>query len=201
MNRGEATRAAILDHAIRLASQIGLEGLSIGRLAHDLHLSKSGLFAHFQSKQALQVRVLEAAAAKFVESVVKPALAARRGEPRLRALFERWLGWAKAGSMPGGCLFVAAAAELDDQPGIVRDRLVALQRDWLDVIARVARTAVTERHFRSNADPEQFAHDLYSVMLGYHHASRLLKDPRAEARAHAAFESLLAGSRSHRKIA
>jgi len=201
MSRGEATRAAILDHATRLASQIGLEGLSIGRLANDLRLSKSGLFAHFQSKQALQVQVLEAAAAKFVERVVKPALAARRGEPRLRALFERWLGWAKAGFMPGGCLFVAAAAELDDRPGIVRDRLVALQSDWLNVIARVARTAVTERHFRANADLEQFAHDLYSVMLGYHHASRLLKDSRAEARAHVAFESLLAGARSHRKTA
>jgi AcrR family transcriptional regulator len=199
--KGEATRAAILAHATRLASRLGLGGLSIGRLASDLKLSKSGLFAHFRSKEALQIQVLETAAAQFVETVVKPALAASRGEPRLRALFARWLSWAKSQKMPGGCLFVAAAAELDDRPGKLHDQLVARQKDFLDLIANVVRSGVADRRFRPEADPEQFAHDLYGVMLGYHHASRLMKDPRAEERAETAFESLLTAARARRKTA
>src|SRR3954470_4749744 len=121
MRKGEATRQAILDHAAAQASRIGLRGLSIGQLAEELALSKSGLFAHFQSKEALQVQVLEHAAANFVDRVVRPALAAPRGIPRLRALFEGWLAWGD--SQASGCIFVAAAAELDDQPGPARDRL------------------------------------------------------------------------------
>jgi AcrR family transcriptional regulator len=201
LTKGEQTRRTILDHASRLASRVGLEGLSIGRLANDLDLSKSGLFAHFRSKEVLCVQVLEAAAARFVDEVIKPALATPRGEPRMRALFEGWLSWAKSNSMPGGCLFVAASVELDDRPGPVRDRLVALQRDWLEVIANVARSGKTEKHFRADLDPEQLAHDLYSVMLGYHHASRLLADPRAGERAHAGFESILSAARRRGKAA
>jgi AcrR family transcriptional regulator len=199
--KGEATRLAILDHAVRFASQVGLSGISIGRLAGDLGLSKSGLFAHFQSKEALQIQVLEAAADRFVREVIRPALAAPRGEPRLTALFERWLTWAKSQKMPGGCLFVAAAVELDDRPGPVRDKLVKLQREWLGVMANVVKTGIAEREFRADIDPEQFAHDLYAVMLGYHHASRLLKDPRATERAHAAFEGLVASARRGHKSA
>lgn len=201
MGKGETTRAAILERGARLASQLGLGGLTIGRLARDLGLSKSGLFAHFQSKESLQIQVLEAAAGRFVETVVRPALASPRGEPRLRALFGRWLRWSKSGALPGGCLFVAAAVELDDRPGPVRDRLVALQRDWLQVIATVAGTGISERQFRGDLDPEQLAHEIYGVMLGYHHASRLLREPRAEVRAHAAFESLLLRARRARKTA
>ena len=201
MRKGEATRTVILDRGVRLATQIGLEGLSIGRLATDLGLSKSGLFAHFRSKEALQIQVLDAAAERFVEEVVKPAVREPRGEPRVAALFEHWLGWAKSNSGLGGCLFVAAAAELDDRPGPVRDRLVELQKGWLDTIGIVYRTGVDERHFRADADPGQFAHDLYSLMLGYHHAWRLMRDPRAEERARAAFERLLASVRTHRRTA
>lgn len=201
MSKGRETRTAILAHATKLASRVGLSGLSIGRLATDLELSKSGLFAHFRSKEALQVQVLETAAAQFVEAVVKPALATPRGEPRLRALFTLWLERAKSQKMPGGCLFVAAAAELDDRPGPLRDTLVALQRDFLDLMANVVRSGIADRKFRSDADPDQFAHDLYAVMLGYHHASRLMKDPRAEERALCAFESLLSGVRARRKTA
>src|SRR6266545_1500038 len=201
MRKGEATRAAILDRGVELATQIGLEGLTIGRLAADLGLSKSGLFAHFRSKEALQIQVLDAAAERFVEEVVRAAVRHPRGEPRLAALFDRWLDWAKSNSGPGGCLFVAAAAELDDQPGPVRDRLVTLQKGWLEIIAIVYRTGVTERHFREDLDPDQFAHDLYSVMLGFHHASRLLLDPRAEDRAQAAFERLLESVRRRRRTA
>ena len=196
MAKGDNTRTAILDRGVRLATQVGLEGLTIGRLATELHLSKSGLFAHFRSKEALQIQVLDAAAERFVDEVVKPAVREPRGEPRVRALFDRWLGWARSNSGPGGCLFVAAAAELDDRPGPVRDRLVALQKGWLEMIAIVFRTGVTEGVFRTDLDPEEFAHDLYAVMLGFHHAKRLLKDPRAEARAQAAFGRLLAVARA-----
>jgi AcrR family transcriptional regulator len=201
MRKGEATRAAILEHGVELATETGLDGLTIGRLATDLGLSKSGLFAHFKSKEALQIQVLDAAAERFVEEVVRPAVKQPRGEPRLAALFEQWLAWTKSNSGPGGCVFVAAAAELDDRPGPVRDRLVALQKGWLDVIATVYRTGVEERHFRSDFDAEQFAYDLYSVMLGFHHAARLLRDPRADARANAAFERLLSTVRRNRRTA
>ncbi|HXM79056.1 MAG TPA: TetR/AcrR family transcriptional regulator [Thermoanaerobaculia bacterium] len=199
MGKGGATKDAILDRAVRLASQVGLSGLSIGRLAEDLHMSKSGLFAHFEAKETLQVEVLERAAQLFVEAVVRPALAQPRGEPRLRALFEHWLCWTKTARLPGGCLFVAAAAELDDRRGPVRDRLVSLQREWLELIANVARTGIPLGHFRDDLDAQQCAHDLYSVMLGYHHAKRLLRDPRAEDRARAGFESLLAAARRRRR--
>jgi AcrR family transcriptional regulator len=201
MRKGEATRAAILEHGVELATETGLDGLTIGRLATDLGLSKSGLFAHFKSKEALQIQVLDAAAERFVEEVVRPAVKQPRGEPRLAALFEQWLAWTKSNSGPGGCVFVAAAAERDDRPGPVRDRLVALQKGWLEVIATVYRTGVEERHFRSDVDVEQFAYELYSVMLGFHHAERLLRDPRADARANAAFERLLSTVRRNRRTA
>jgi len=190
-SKGADTRHAVLERAVALASRVGLGGLTIGTLAEDLQLSKSGLFGHFRSKEALQIQVLDHAASRFVEAVVRPALAQPRGEPRLRSLFHRWLDWARSSPMPGGCLFVAAATELDDQAGPVRDRLEQLQRDWLGVIATSYRKGIEEGHFSKDADPDQFAHDLYGVMLAYHHAHRLLRDPKAEARARHAFQALL----------
>ena len=196
MGKGEATREAILDHAVDLARRVGLEGLTIGRLADDLELSKSGLFAHFKSKEALQIQVLDAAAARFVETVVRPALEVRRGETRLRALFERWLAWEQR---PGGCVFVQAAVDLDDRDGPARDRLVQLQRDWLEAIATTARGAVREGEFRASLDAEQLAHDLNGVILAYHHAARLLRDTAAEKRARASFEALIRAARKTRR--
>ena len=201
MRKGDATRAAILERGVRLATQAGLEGLSIGRLATELGLSKSGLFAHFRSKEALQIQVLDASAERFVQEVVRPALREPRGERRLRAIFERWLAWTQTNSGPGGCLFVAAASELDDRPGAVRERLVALQKGWLEILATVYRTGVEEQQFRRDLEPDQFAYDLYSVMLGFHHAARLLRDPKADARANAAFERLIASVRRQRRSA
>jgi AcrR family transcriptional regulator len=191
--KGLLTRQAVLERAVALASRVGLGGLTIGTLAEELELSKSGLFGHFRSKEALQIQVLEHAAATFVESVVRPALAQPRGM-RLRGLFERWLDWSRSSPMPGGCLFVAAATELDDQPGPVRDRLQQLQRDWLGVIATSFRKGIEEGHFRADADADQFAHDVYGAMLAYHHAHRLLRDPKAEARARHAFEALVSAA-------
>jgi AcrR family transcriptional regulator len=195
MGKGEITRQAILDKATAVASQAGLDGLTIGKLADELALSKSGLFAHFGSKESLQVAVLENAAARFVDIVVKPALRAPRGEARLRALFENWSLWPKKSRLPGGCVFVAAGVELDDQPGPARDCLVRQQRDFLNLIATTVKGAIAERQFRQDLDAEQFAHDFYAVMLGYHHAFRLLRDPRAEKRATRAFEALVDAAR------
>lgn len=198
MGKGDERRQLILERAAQTASRLGLEGLTIGRLASDLGLSKSGLFAHFQSKEALQVQTLRHAAELFVDRVVRPALKAPRGERRLRALFERWLTWAEADVLKGGCLFVAAATELDDQDGPVRDELVRQQRDWLELIANVARTGIAEGDFRPGLDGEQLAYELYGVMLAYHHARRLLRDPRAPQRARDAFDTLVEAARSPR---
>ena len=193
---GDETRLAVLDHAFSLASQVGLGGLTIGRLADDLKISKSGLFGHFQSKEALQVQVLRHAADKFVGAVLRPALKAPRGEARVRQLFERWLEWPQVVPQPGGCIFVAAATELDDKPGPARDVLVELQRDWLEVLANAARTAVAVGDFHRSADPEQFAQDLYGIMLACHHARRLLRDPKAVERSRVAFEGVLGAARA-----
>jgi AcrR family transcriptional regulator len=196
MGKGEITRQQILDHAVGLASKVGLSGITIGSLAEDLNLSKSGLYAHFQSKEALQLKTLEAGAEKFIDAVVRPALKAPRGEPRLWALFENWCRWPDQCSLQGGCLFVQVAAEFDDFAGPVKDRLVSLQKDWLDVLVNAARIAISEGHFRADADAEQFAYELYGIMLMFHHSARLLGDPKAEQRARTAFESLLKSCRA-----
>lgn len=197
VRKGELTKQAILERAIGLATEVGLEGVTIGRLAEDLDLSKSGLFAHFGSKEALQVQTLEFAAERFLDLVVRPALGAPRGEPRVKALFENSLRWPKLFPQPGGCIFIAATFELDDQPGPARDRLVKLQRDFLDVIAGAVRIATAEGHFRKDVDPDQFAFDLYGIILMTHMSTRLLREPRvAVERARSAFEALLTAGRT-----
>lgn len=193
MSKGERTRTTILDHATGLASQVGLTGLTIGVLADDLRLSKSGLFAHFQSKESLQIEVLNHAARRFSDSVVRPALHEPRGVPRMRALLERWLAWERDVALPGGCVFVAATAELDDRPGPVRDRLVELQREWINVLATSFGKGIEAGAFRAGADPEQFAQDMYGIMLALHFHRRLMRDAGAEARARRAFDTLLEG--------
>jgi AcrR family transcriptional regulator len=195
MRKGEATRERILESALELASTEGLTGLSIGRLADRNRMSKSGLFAHFRSKEGLQLDVLELAVARFRESVFTPALRADRGEPRLRALFMHWLEWVDQQTLPGGCLLTAAAVELDDQPGAARDTLVDAQRQWAETLARAVRIAIEERHFRADVDPPLFAFQLHSIVLGYHHARRLVRDQHAGRRAREAFEALVASAR------
>jgi AcrR family transcriptional regulator len=188
MGKGDQTRQAVLDQAVDVARRVGLSGLTIGTLAEQTQLSKSGLFGHFRSKEALQLQVLEHARARFEELVARPAIRAPRGEPRVRALFDGWLAW---DAVPGGCPFVAAAAEFDDRPGPVRDRLVRDHRDLSDMIATVFRTGIAEGHFRADADPEQFAQDFTGIQLACHQTARLLGDDRAETRARRAFEQLL----------
>jgi len=196
MGKGAETRERILDQAVRLASRDGLEGLTIGTLSAELGLSKSGLFSHFGSKDELQLQVLQAAVERFEVEVIRPALAAPRGEPRIRALFERWLTWVNALDSPGGCVLIAASVELDDRPGPQRDFLVHSHRARVAALAKAARIAVEAGHFRANFDPEQFAFDFYAITLGYHDSNRLLRDPRAEERARNLFERLLASCRA-----
>jgi AcrR family transcriptional regulator len=193
VSKGEQTRHAILSRAFELATVGGITGLSIGRLAEATGLSKSGLFAHFGSKEALEVAVVEEASRQFVHEVMVPALRQPRGEPRLRALFQNWLSW---GERPGGCFFVAASAELDDRPGPQRDALVRASKDWIDELAKAARIAVSEGHFRSDLDADQFAFEVYSIMLGAHLFTRFLRDPKARTRTIDAFERLVAAARS-----
>ncbi len=193
MAKGEETRQTILAHAFEVAKTSGLAGLTIGRLAEHTGLSKSGLFAHFGSKEALEVAVVEEAARQFVAEVMTPALGKPRGEPRIREMFARWMAW---GDRPGGCFFVGASAELDDRPGPPRDALVQASKDWLDALATAARIAIREGHFRADLDSEQFAFELYAIMLGAHHHKRFLRDAEGGRRANSAFEQLIAASRS-----
>lgn len=191
MSKGEQTKSAIVAQSLDLASVVGLNGLSIGALADHTGMSKSGLFAHFGSKEALQIAVLDAAEERFVETVVRPAFRAPRGIARVRALFDHGLQWDKHWAGRGGCIFNASVAEFDDQPGPVRDRLVESQRKWRDTIMGAAQAAVKTGEFRADLDCEQFAHEWTGINLAYGHASRLMHDPKAEARARAAFERLL----------
>jgi AcrR family transcriptional regulator len=195
MSKGEETRAVILDEALGLASRVGFDGLTIGGLAEQTGMSKSGLFAHFRSKEQLQLQTLAHARRRFIDTTVRPTLSAPRGEPRVRELFDRWLAWATQ-ALPGGCIFAAGSIEFDDQPGPMRDALVADERDWLDTIATVAETAISEGHFHPATDPRQIAFEVHGVMLGYHHAARLLRDPDAATRAHRAFEGILDRART-----
>ncbi len=195
MAKGEETRERILQHALAIASEVGFEGLSIGELAKAADMSKSGLFAHFDSKEDLQLQALAAARRSFLETVISPALREPRGEPRIRRLFELWLIWEEGRVTPGGCPFIVASYEYDDRPGPVRDAVVSAQRDWVDTVATAAQIAVDEGHFRADLDTGQFAFEMYGIFLAFHLFHRLLGDPDAERRARSAFERLTEASR------
>ena len=196
MSKGQETKAAILDEALAAASRVGFTGLSIGHLAEQTGMSKSGLFAHFQSKEQLQLQTLAHAKQRFIDTTVRPALSVPRGEKRVRELFERWLVW-ETEVLPGGCIFVTGSIEFDDQPGPMHDALVADQRDWLDTIATVVDAAVTEGDFHADVDPRQVAFELQALTLGFHHFARLLGDERAVDHVRAAFEAILERARAH----
>jgi AcrR family transcriptional regulator len=191
MTKGTDTRAAILDEAANLASINGLNGLTIGTLATHTGMSKSGLFRHFGSKEELQVATLRAGVDRFTETVIRPALQAPRGQRRIRALFDRWLEWGTSQGFAGGCIFIPASFELDDQPGAARDYLVQTQQSWLDLLATTARKAVDTSDFRADLNVTQFAHEFNTILLGFNQAHRLLRDPKAAERALLQFERLI----------
>jgi len=189
MSKGDATRQAVIDQAVEIAGRLGVAGLTIGTLATATGMSKSGLYAHFRSKEALQLAVLASAREHFVDQVIRPALAAPRGEERVRTLFERWLATSTSGA--AGCLFVSAATEFDDQPGPVRDQLVRDHWDLVESLEQMCRSGSKDGAFRDDVSPEQFSHDLHGLMLAHFHACRLLHDPAAETYTRHTFERLL----------
>lgn len=190
MSKGDDTRGHILSRALDLASKVGLVGLTIGALAKQVKMSKSGLYAHFDSKEELQLQVLDVAAEHFVDVVLRRAFKEARGLPRVRALFRSWLDW-ETEELSGGCPFFTAATEYDDRPGPVRDKLVTQQQEVLETIARSASFAVQEEHFRADLDVDQFAFEFWAILQAYHHFARLLRREDARARADQAFHSLI----------
>lgn len=186
VRKGEATRSTVLGEALSQASVVGLRGVTIGTLATKAGLSKSGLFAHFKSKEALQLAILEEAITRFVAIVIAPSLREPRGRPRVAALLQSWKRWATSEFMPGGCVFVSAIVEIDDLEPAVRARLVEAQLDWIDTLAQAIRIACDEGHFRADIDPQQEAYELVTLVYGNHLLSRLVRDPAiTSAKAHA----------------
>ena len=189
--KGERTRQSILERAVDLASLEGLEGLTIGRLADELGMSKSGLFAHFGSKEDLQLAAIEAAAKRFVEEIYTPALREPRGYPRLMAICRSWLSYLRRGVFPGGCFFAAASFEFDGRPGPVRDTVRRLMDDWIGALEKAIRMAVDEGHIDPDVDPAQLAFELNSLFFGANFAFYLRNDAAAIDRAERAVEQRL----------
>jgi AcrR family transcriptional regulator len=189
--KGERTRAAILDEALRLVSKSGLEGLTIGTLADATGMSKSGLFAHFGSREELLLAVLNHGQQEFIEVVLNPALKKPRGVPRLRAMFVNWLDWTESADLPGGCPMIGGAAEFDDKPGPVREMLASGQRGWIETLQRAVRQALEEGQLQPSTDPEQIAFEMFGIALVVHHHRRLLGYRKARERALAALDALL----------
>jgi AcrR family transcriptional regulator len=188
--KGQQTRAAILEAALGLASQIGLEGLSIGALAEVTQMSKSGVFAHFGSREELQISVVHEYHAKFEEEVFFPALREPRGLPRLRALFDRWIRRVSV-EIDSGCIYISGAVEFDDRPGPVRDALVAMVLTWQSALERAIRIAIEEGHLRADTDPQQVLFEVHGLILALHHDARFLRNAGAAQRARTAFERVL----------
>lgn len=191
MSKGVQTRQLILEHAAASASRLGLEGLSIGQLAGELQMSKSGLFGHFRSKEELQIQVLETLSIQFTREVIKPALKLPRGEARLRSIFEHWVAWGLSANHRHGCPFMAAAMEFDDRPGLVRDKLVETQNRLIHTLKTTIELSQQAGVFRADLDPEQLVQELYGIMLSAQFYHRLLQDPRAIERAKNSFEAFV----------
>ena len=193
--KSESTHSRILESGLEIVSERGLAGVSLGGLAERAELSKSGLFAHFRSKEELQVELLRAAEEALRREAVAPAMEAPEGLPRLRTLVSRWLGWASRSGLPGGCPLYGAAFELDDtEEGPVRDYLTESKKDWSGMLEGLVREAMALGHLREDLDVEQFVWDLDGIYLAHHVSQRLMRDPDADARALAAFEALVASS-------
>jgi len=189
MAKGEDTKNMVLEVGLDMASQLGLECVTIGNLAKATNLSKSGLFAHFQSKENLQIEILNHAARVFSESVIIPALKTKAGIPRIRLLVANWIQWTS--ELTGGCIFVTASADFTDRPGRVRDVLLNQQKEWIDCLKRIAQSAVAVGDFRKDIDDDQFAFDLYSLLLGFHLYFNLLDDAEIKKRQEAALARIL----------
>lgn len=188
--KGEQTRAAIVDAALELAARDGLEGLTIGLLAERMRMSKSGVFAHFGSREDLQIAVLKAYERRFVDDVLVPGLKERRGLPRLRAIFDRWIE-RSAIEASRGCIWISGATEYDDRPGAVREELVAMVRSWQRELSRAIQQAVDAGDLAADLDVQELVFQSYGVILVLHHDRRLLGNPDAVGRARRSFDRLV----------
>ncbi|MBW1741813.1 MAG: TetR/AcrR family transcriptional regulator [Deltaproteobacteria bacterium] len=190
MKKGEQTKQMILDVGLSMASHSGLESVSIGSLAKATGMSKSGVFAHFESKENLQVEILKYAAGLFSAGVIVPAMKTEAGIPRIKALVNKWISWTER--MTGGCIFVSTSTEFSDRPGNVRKTLLGQQEDWLDCLRRIAQSAIRVGDLRKDVDCDQFAFDLYSLLLGFYLYYELLQNSDTKKHQEAALERLLA---------
>lgn len=190
LQKGQQTRAAILDAALALAAEVGLEGLSIGALAEVAGMSKSGVFAHFGSREELQISVVREYHQRFEAEVFAPALLEARGLPRLRALFANWMKRSSV-EIASGCIYISGAVEFDDRPGPVRDALVESVETWLAAIRRAIDSARHEGHLRAGVDTEQMLYEIHGLILALHYEARLLRKPGSVERAQVGFENLL----------
>lgn len=184
--KGRQTRATILEAALGLASHVGLEGLSIGALAEVTGMSKSGVFAHFGSREDLQISVITEYHAKFEEEVFFPAIREARGLPRLAALFDRWIQRVSV-EIDSGCIYISGAVEFDDRPGPVRDALASMVKAWHLAMERAIRIAIDEGHLRQDTDPAQLQFELHGLILALHHDARFLRLPGSIERARRGF--------------
>ena len=196
LQKGQQTRATILDAALGLASQMGLEGLSIGALAAVTQMSKSGVFAHFGSREELQISVIREYHIRFEEEVFHPAVREPRGLPRLRSLFERWVKRVSV-EVDSGCIYISGAVEFDDRPGPVRDALVSMVAAWHGALERAIHMAVEEGHLVPATDATQMLFELHGLILALHHDARFLRQPGALERARRAFEHVLSHYVTH----
>lgn len=191
MGKGEATRQAILDSAVALASQVGISGLSVGSLAERTGMSKSGLFAHFGSKEEMQLAVVRATQELFLDTVMRPALREKRGLPRLRAIVANWLVWARRIRLPGGCPLAAAAHEFDGQPGPLRDEVSHALGLWRRALAEAVGKCVEAGDLRPDTPVDQVAFEINGLVLASLQDSQLFQDPESERRAMTAFDRLM----------
>nr|WP_236635395.1 TetR/AcrR family transcriptional regulator [Rhodoferax sp. TS-BS-61-7] len=190
MQKGQQTKAAIVEAALGLATQIGLEGLSIGVLAEVTQMSKSGVFAHFGSREELQISVIREYFGRFEQEVFYPALHADRGLPRVEALFGNWMKRV-AVEIQSGCIFISGAVEFDDRPGPVRDALATSVQTWLSALYRAVVLAKQCGHLHANADEQQMAFEIHGLILALHYEARFLKNPGSIARANQGFANIL----------
>lgn len=188
--KGQQTKLVIIDAALGLASQIGLEGLSIGVLAEVTQMSKSGVFAHFGSREELQISVVREYFARFEQEVFYPALEEPRGLPRLRALFDNWMKRV-AVEIQSGCIFISGAVEFDDRPGIVRDALATSVKTWLGAVERAVEQAKHDEQLRADTDAAQIVFEIHGLILALHYEARFLKTPGSIERAHQGFEHII----------
>ena len=189
--KGRQTKAAIVNAALGLASQIGLEGLSIGALAEVTGMSKSGVFAHFGSREELQISVIREYHDQFESEVFYPALSCARGLPRLQSLFDNWMQRSTT-EIDSGCIYISGAVEFDDRPGSVRDALASSVNTWQNALQRSVAQAQVEKHLTAKADPLQVAFEIHGLILALHYEARFLRNPGAADRARKGFSEIVA---------